>query len=284
MNDSAKGFDKRGISVIIPSYKPQDYIFECLNSLKSQYFVNNLFEIIIILNGCDEPYYSYLKEYIENKLNNNNVALIQTNIGGVSNARNIGLDNARGKYVCFIDDDDFVSENYLKEMYNRVCDGVIVISNRYDYEDSLENAKEFYLFKRIKNPEFVRVLPYRRYLSSSCAKMIPVDMIGKKRFDIRFQNGEDALFMFSISNNLKYFVATNKDCIYYIRKRAKSLSHDVKLEYLIKNEIRFIYELTLIYINNIKGYSFILYLTRLLAMIKQLSLFLCLKINKLWKR
>ena len=52
------------ISVIIPTYKPKEYIWECLDSLKSQTFDKKEFEIILILNGCKEPYYSEIDKYI----------------------------------------------------------------------------------------------------------------------------------------------------------------------------------------------------------------------------
>lgn len=80
------------ISVIIPTYKPQSYIWECLDSLKNQTFAKERFEIILVLNGCREPYYSQIHAYIENNLHGYNVNFIQTDQGGVSNARNIALD------------------------------------------------------------------------------------------------------------------------------------------------------------------------------------------------
>ena len=51
------------ISVIIPSYKPQEYLWQCLDSLCSQTFPKEDFELILVLNGCKEPYYEQIKAY-----------------------------------------------------------------------------------------------------------------------------------------------------------------------------------------------------------------------------
>ena len=104
------------ISVIIPSYKPGDYFRVCLASLKSQTLSKDKFEVIIILNGCSEPWLSEVKALIENYARDVAIRLIQTGTPGVSNARNIGIDNAKGEYITFIDDDDYVSPRYLENL------------------------------------------------------------------------------------------------------------------------------------------------------------------------
>lgn len=55
------------ISVIIPSYKPRDYLFECLDSLSCQTFPHDEFEVVLILNGCKEPYISTINSYLLQK-------------------------------------------------------------------------------------------------------------------------------------------------------------------------------------------------------------------------
>ena len=96
------------ISVIIPTYKPQDYIWTCLDSLVNQTLSYDHFEVIIILNGCSEPWKSQIEDYIASNMSAMNVTFIQTDIPGVSNARNLGLDAIKGDYVFFIDDDDYM--------------------------------------------------------------------------------------------------------------------------------------------------------------------------------
>ena len=75
------------------------------------------FEVLLILNGEKEPYYSKIKKYFtENHDITGNFHLLYSEFGNVSNARNIGIDNAKGEYITFIDDDDYVSESYLEEL------------------------------------------------------------------------------------------------------------------------------------------------------------------------
>ena len=105
--------NKIKISVIIPTYKPQTYLWECLDSLRNQTLSHNDFEIIIVLNGCTEPWKSQISRYIATKMQSMNVKFIHTEQAGVSNARNIALDLVKGEYVTFIDDDDLVSPSYL---------------------------------------------------------------------------------------------------------------------------------------------------------------------------
>ena len=77
------------ITVIVPTYKPQDYIWRCLCSLKNQSIAHSNYEVVIVLNGCNEPYYSEIKKFI---IDEPNWRLVQTDTGGVSNARNVGID------------------------------------------------------------------------------------------------------------------------------------------------------------------------------------------------
>ena len=103
------------ITVIVPTYKPQSYLWECLDSIYNQTFSKSDYELILVLNGCNEPYNSQIKDWLsEHK--DLQVQYIQTNQGGVSNARNIAIDNARGEYVTFIDDDVFFSPANMKRL------------------------------------------------------------------------------------------------------------------------------------------------------------------------
>ena len=88
------------ISVIIPTYKPQAYLWECLDSLVAQTFSKEDFEVVLVLNGCTEPWKSQIQEYIDAKMKGMNVKFIHTEQGGVSNARNMGLDAAEGGVYC----------------------------------------------------------------------------------------------------------------------------------------------------------------------------------------
>ena len=96
------------LSIIIPAYNVEKYIGECLDSLTRQNFNASLYEVIIINDGSTDSTEKIALEY-SSKYNYIKV-FSQTN-QGVSIARNTGLKIATGKYVTFLDSDDFVSDN-----------------------------------------------------------------------------------------------------------------------------------------------------------------------------
>ena len=79
------------ISAITPLYRPQAYLWECLASLVYQTFPKEDFEVILVLNGCSEPYKRDIEQYISSKMGGMHVQFIHTEEGGVSNARNMGI-------------------------------------------------------------------------------------------------------------------------------------------------------------------------------------------------
>ncbi len=184
------------ISVIVPTYKPKSYIFDCLKSFKQQTFDRADFEIIVVLNGCNKPYCDIIQKYIhENSMNN--VILIQTDLPGVSLARNLALDIAKGKYIAFVDYDD--------------CTGTVV-----------ENYKLTRLFESIKAYNIVPIMKARTYLSIPVAKIIDRNVIGKKRFNEKLKNGEDSLFMLELTESIDWLRPSIDSAIYYRRLRQGS--------------------------------------------------------------
>lgn len=221
---------KKKISVIIPSYKPQEYLWECLNSIMAQTFPKEDFEVILVLNGCTEPYKSDIERYIAKEALGLNVIFIHTEKGGVSNARNLALGYVRGEFVTFIDDDDLVSPSYLQELYNNADSDTIVLCYPYSYDDGyLEKQLPYHITevyelcsRKKKNKISSKV---RKYFSGPCMKLIPMNFIQGRRFDCRFKNGEDTLFMFLISDCIKDIRFTSKEAIYYRRNRKDSAAN-----------------------------------------------------------
>ena len=255
------------VSVIIPTYKPGEYIWECLDSLDKQVFPKTDFEVILVLNGCKEPYYSQLKEYIAKS--NVQYNFIHTDEGGVSNARNIALDNVKGEYITFIDDDDIVSSTYLVELYSKASPDVISLSFPMEFKDEGDLLDECFLSKTYRKYSKSNNIPFykaRKYFSAPWMKMIHKDIIGKRRFDVRFKNGEDNLFMFLISDKMRHVSFTDNNAIYYRRLRSNSaVSVYRSFGKRIKNSLLVIWQYILIYKSNPLNYNFNFFCTRILA-------------------
>lgn len=213
------------ISVVIPSYKPKSYIFDCLTSFKNQTLEQKDFEIILVLNGCDEPYHKILHEFIlKNAMDN--VVLVQIDLSGVSLARNLAIDIAKGEYIAFVDDDDYVSRTYLKELYDSATQGITPICKVVAFEDNsgtvVENYKLTELFESVKAYDTVPIMKARTYLSIPVAKIIDRNIIGKRRFNQKLKNGEDSLLMLELTDLIKELKPSKGSAIYYRRLREGS--------------------------------------------------------------
>lgn len=260
------------ISVIIPTYKPQCYLWDCLDSLVNQTFIKEDFEVILVLNGCEKPYKSKIEKYVSTKMQGMNVNFIHTLQGGVSNARNMGLDVANGEYVTFVDDDDFVSPTYLEELYQKASPSVISLCYPLSFIDGTNNYKPYLITQNYEKNKGRNICNYkyaRKYFSGPVYKLIHRDIIGNRRFDVRFQNGEDALFMFCISDKFQDVAFTSKNAVYYRRVRSDSaVSRKKGSKRIIINVFNLIEAYCSIYFKNPIQYNFSFYATRILGAIR----------------
>ena len=107
--------DTELISVIIPVYKVEKYIERCITSVKKQSYFN--IEIILVDDGSPDNCGIICDKYAET---DSRIKVIHKKNGGLSDARNAGLDIATGQYICFIDSDDYIEKDTLKDMYNNI--------------------------------------------------------------------------------------------------------------------------------------------------------------------
>ena len=260
------------VSVIVPTFKPYNYILECLSSLKSQTFPNSDFEIIVILNGKKEPYYSALKDFIKRNFSESfHIDLLYSEWGNVSNARNVGLEHAKGDFITFLDDDDYVSSTYLEELYKISNEKTIGQAHPIAFDEFGQRKyileREYYLIRN----NMVDYLSCRRFFQGACMKLFHRSIIMGRRFDTRFKNGEDTLFMFLISNKFKNVAVTSDDAIYYRRVRVDSAFYAPKpFRHLFSNSCKLLVTYTLLYLKDPLSYNFVFYMTRMLGTIKTL--------------
>lgn len=227
------------VSVIIPTYKPQAYLWDTIDSLVKQILDPTLFEVIIVLNGPQDRHLTEISDYIAMIDSRPEVTpsfrLLYSEQPGVSNARNKGLDAAKGSYVAFIDDDDWVSPTYLTDLLQAAGyaslpyelsgkqSGPVVASYVLNYED--DAYRDDYItraYRRCARFKRITLMNGRSLLSSSCCKLIPRSVIADTRFSTNITHGEDALFMATISCRIKAIRLANPDAIYYRRVRNDS--------------------------------------------------------------
>lgn len=259
------------LSVVIPTYKPQNYIFECIDSLQKQTLTITLFEVIIVLNGVKDPYYTEIEDSIKEY---DNFKIIHIATAGVSKARNIGIEVAGGSHIVFIDDDDFIAETFLEEMYNHIVKKPLnlVVSNflRYYADNRIENDYMTNSYEELKNNgDTFSLVKNRKILSSSCGKAIPKEVISDCRFKESVKISEDALFMFETSKNIKGISFLPLEVAYYRRIREASASRkkasvSARFKILVQNINNF----SKVYFRNSTQYSFSLYINRIMAISK----------------
>ena len=260
------------ISIIIPTYKPKDYLWECLDAICRQTFPKEDFEALIVLNGCDEPYQTQIRCYVDEhpKIK---WSLVKLDQGGVSNARNYAIEHSKGEFIAFIDDDDIISPTYLEELYACADVDTIPLSSTIAFNDG-EPDKELPsemtdVFRANVGRQRIPFTKARKFFAGPCMKLIHKSIIGTRRFNPNFQNGEDTLFMFSISDNIKFASFTSEKAIYYRRFRERSaVTKKRSLVNKFVNALKMMAEETRIYFGSFGRYNTSFYITRLLGAIR----------------
>lgn len=250
------------------------FIGKCLISVYNQTFCKSDYELALVLNGCKEPFNAQIKEWLS-KHSDLQVQYLQTDKGGVSNARNIALDKVNGEYVTFIDDDDIISPMYLEELYENVNPDTESLCYPYAFNDGkIEKQLSSYgvtdAYNYCTEHKCNKLTSMvRKYFSGPCMKLIPMSFIHDRRFDVRFKNGEDSLFMFLISDKIKKFAFTSKDAVYYRRYRDNSAYTRSKTKRgIIANKTSLIKAYISIYLRRPQKYSLLFFITRLLGTLR----------------
>ncbi len=106
-------------SVIIPNYNKGEYVKECLDNIFAQTLPKEKLEIIVIDDGSTDNSLEIIKQYP--------VKLFQTNRLGAGGARNVGLDNAQGEYIVFMDSDDYLSNTNVLSKLDEMTNGEDII-------------------------------------------------------------------------------------------------------------------------------------------------------------
>lgn len=259
------------ISVITPVYKPGKYIDEYFASLQNQSLHKDLFEVVIILNGPKHPYMEYINERLKELSPEVNYRIFYHDEPGICEAENIGIDEAKGQYVTFIDCDDYISPKYLEDLYELRNINHIIVTDCYWFDDLTHNeipgASAHELFQKFKSRELISLYKGRNFLNSAAKKMIPIGMIG----NIRFKNipGMDSLFMFSVAKaNAKFLIAPDT-AIYHCRMRNASVSHQrLPFNRVCAQMFKMLGAVSTTYLKAPLTYSFTIYLRTMAATVK----------------
>lgn len=235
------------VSIIIPVYNVEKFISECLNSILEQSYAE--YEIIIVNDGSTDA----SQEVCEKFIKDDRIKLYNKSNGGLSSARNYGLDKAVGKYVIFIDSDDFwIDKNTLKHLvYVAENTNADVVRGEYKEVDSLGN--ELYVpivpnelneleHKQLNNHVFLHKVLSRGHFS--WLFFIKKSIIDNYRFN------EEQKFLEDIEFNLRFF-SSPKVCVYTslrfyaYRKRENSIMTTLDI-----NKLKYSFQLSYFWYRN----------------------------------
>lgn len=199
------------ISIVIPIYNAEKYLEECLNSIKNQTYQN--FEVIMVNDGSKDNSETICKRFSED---DTRFRYFKKENGGVSSARNIGLDNVEGDYITFIDADDWVDENHLQLLITTVKKNHsdIVVSSYKQFNNidvfylRAYSLQEKYLlnFERMNRDDFLTIFPKLMStnvcFNNAVAKLFRKELVNDLRFDTSIKYGEDLDFYFRLYLNV----------------------------------------------------------------------------------
>lgn len=206
------------ISVIIPIYNAEKYLDSCIQSVLNQTY--SMWELILIDDGSTDQSGAIADKYerIEKR-----VRVVHKENAGVSNARNQGLDIAKGEYVAFLDADDELTQDCLEKMLTIAIDEQAdIVAGRSSDDAVLDNRMTIWRGKTaLKNSLMDNPFTY-----SSCAKLIRKSCIGETRFIPEIKINEDSYFVFQLLCKEPVFVGT-EDKVYLYRNNPESASRAV---------------------------------------------------------
>lgn len=181
------------ISVIVPVYNAEKYLRRCIDSVLAQTYTD--FELLLIDDGSKDKSGEICDEYAQK---DTRVRVFHKENGGVSSARNLGLDNARGEWVAFVDSDDYIEENYLKSFESNL-DADLVVGNMIICEDGKSPSDIDAHIVPGKYSPIQSVLKGNLTKTVFCApwgKLFRNDGIRDLRFDVRMTICEDTKFVY----------------------------------------------------------------------------------------
>ncbi len=211
------------ISIIVPIFNTEKYLHQCLDSILSQSYEN--FECLLINDGSTDASASICREYIAKDAR---FRYFEKENGGVSSARNLGIERSGGAYITFIDSDDWIEFDYLEVLYAAIIQETadISVSTYRTYEMS-KNQWLFHAFKRVEHQkvfsrqELLNQLMFLHSFDSSygfvSCKLVRKSILNGIWFNESTHLGEDMEFWFKLYLIAEKSVFSNRDTYVYRR-------------------------------------------------------------------
>lgn len=222
--------NKHLITVVIPVYNVENYVYDCIQSVINQTYKN--LEIIVVNDGSTDNSGDICDELAKS---DNRVKVIHKKNGGLSSARNIGIDNANGTYIVFVDSDDTIDCSMIEKLLNICCNNCadIAICNRYyvydDGKKKLRYPKNKYDLIMNSEEAIKELNSFRYFDMSAWGKIYSINLFREIRFPIG-KLSEDYFIMYKLFDSATRIVC-NFEPLYYYYQRKGSISKKAELHY-----------------------------------------------------
>ena len=287
------------VSIIVPVYNVENYIERCLNSLVNQTFKD--IEIITINDGSTDKSLELLNKYAKEDIR---ISVIDLGDEGVSYCRNLGIEKANGKYIMFVDSDDWIDSSMVEVLYKKAEENkldLVMCSYIREFKDhskeKIFNLPQEIIYKdnEVKN-ELLRKLvgPIKEELSNPemldalgtvWGKLYRADILKENKIkfvDLKeIGSAEDTLFNIFTFNYLKKVMFLNKPMYHYWRDNPKSVTSQYNPKLKEQRKVFFKYISDFIKENNFEQVFEEALNNRICTSVLGLGLIECSKNNKI---
>jgi glycosyltransferase involved in cell wall biosynthesis len=208
------------VSVIVPIYKVEKYLCRCIDSILNQTYPN--IEVILVNDGSPDRCGEIVEEYAAK---DNRIRVIHKKNGGLSDARNAGMELVTGKFTMFVDSDDWLDVKMIEKLMNtckKIKADVVQSAFYYAYENQLLFDHRYYKVKATpivfeKESLMAELVKNERVKNFAWGKLIKTSILE----DIHFKKGvlfEDVFWAHQVMHRIERFVLVNEPLYYYMQR------------------------------------------------------------------
>lgn len=226
------------VSIIVPVYNAEKFLDICFESIIIQTYKN--IEVIAVNDGSTDGSLNKL-----NKLSSidNRIVVIDSSNHGVSNARNIGIKEARGHYLFFLDSDDWISKNCIELLVNQSkITKDTIIGTKFVFVSEKQEQRvetEWHPIKSYTNFEIISELFAGSAGGSACGKLYTHNRQKPLLFDTNLSHGEDLIFNIQNFKESGFGLKNIEEAIYYVFENTTSASRTMTKSSLASNVSKF---------------------------------------------
>ena len=233
----------KSVSVIVAIYNVSEYLERCVLSISEQTY--SKLQIILVNDGSTDD---SLNKCLELQKQDSRIEVINKENGGVSSARNAGIEAAGGKWICFVDGDDFLEKDAIQKTINEIDDSSVLLADYYvdakknnreecfllgedrvitSQEDKLELIKNCFVRTKIAEPKIITLI------GVPWAKLYRTDLIKDNgiRFDEKVRKMQDAIFNLEVFRKADKLVYKHDMHVYHYVQNDQSVTHKANPEY-----------------------------------------------------